>query len=515
MVPGLKIFGRRKKTEERGEIRFRVEPLVASFQGNVLEKYSVDQAVVLIVDQEGRGYYIISEPPLITEEMRIYSLLMEALYFSLRPVVKIEDPMSYAEGFIWDAAEELGITEAVQKSFQKYRYYIIRDAFSYGPIHVPMMDPHVEEISCTGFGKPVTVVHRRYAEYDWLDTNITFQSEDHLKNFVQRMAQRVGKSLTTAVPFTDSMSREGHRVAMTYADEVTLPGSTFSIRKFPEDPLSMAHLLKFNTLTPLMAAYLWLIEEYRGFIMVLGPMASGKTTLMNALLTMINSTLKICTIEDTPECRLPHPNWQRFKSRHTYSISESKFDVDLMDLVRLSLRYRPDYIVVGEVRGEEIRALMQAASLGHGCTCTLHAEDPHAALMRMRSPPMSVAEGNLMLISCFVLLNRVRTADGRVVRRVLEVVEVEPKEGTVGLRRIFSWDARTDSFTPSKAVDITKQSIRLGPVMRLTGWTQEELIRELEERAAFLKGVVDEGKLNYSEFSEEIRKFYTMRRKRS
>ena len=510
----FKLFARKGREKAKtAEVRFKAEPLIATVQGEVIEKYPVDQAMVFIVDQGGRGFYLVSEPELTVEEQRVYNLLMEYLYFSLKPVAKVEDPMRYVEGFIWDAAEDLGIVGEVQRSFQKYRYFIIRDAFGYGPIQVPMMDPHIEEISCTGYGRPIMVVHRRHAEYDWLETNIVFQTEDHLKNFVQRMAQRIGKSLTTAIPFADAMSREGHRIAMTFGDEVTLPGSTFAIRKFPEEPLSMAHLLKFNTLTPLMAAYLWLIEEYKGFIIVLGPMASGKTTMLNGILTLINPDLKICTIEDTSELRIPHKSWQRFKSRHTYSISESKFDVDLMDLVRLSLRYRPDYIVVGEVRGEEIRALFQAASLGHGCSTTFHAEDPGAALARMRSPPMSVAEGNLMLISCFVLLNRVRMADGRVVRRVLEITEVEPRDGAIGLRRIFTWDPRADTFKPDRASEVVRQSVRLKTVERLTGWSPEEVAGEMERRAKFLQEVVDDNKLTYAEFSEEVRKFYISQRR--
>ena len=473
----------------------------------------VDQATIFLVDKEGRGFYIIGEPSLAPDELRIYSLLMENLYFTLKPVAKLEDPMKYIESFIWDAAEELGIVEAVRNSFPKYRYYITRDAFSYGPIHVPMSDPDVEEISCTGYGKPITVIHRRFTEYDWLDTNITFQSEDELRNFVQRLAQRTGKSVTVATPFTDAMSREGHRLAVTFADEVTLPGSTFCVRKFPESPLSMAHLLKLGTLTPLLAAYFWLLVEYRGFMMVLGPMGSGKTTLANALLTMISPTLKLATIEDTPELKLPHPSWQRFKARHTYSITEARYDIDLQDLVKLSLRYRPDYIVVGEVRGEEIRALIQGAALGHGCVCTLHAESPEAALVRMRSPPMDVQEGGLMLVWCFSLLNRVKTADGKVVRRVLETTEVEPKDGKLVFRRVFTWDARMDSFSPTSADEVAKRSYRLETVRRLTGWNKDELAEEINRRAQYLEKVVEEGRLSYPEFSEAIRRFYVTGRK--
>jgi flagellar protein FlaI len=514
-IPNLKMPNIPKTMQKNVEtnLRFRAEPLVAAFQGEILDKYQVDQATVFVIDQQGKGLYTVSEPELNPEEQRIYSLLMENLFFTLKPLVKIEDSLKYVEGFMWDAAEELGVVEAVQKSFQKYRYFITRDAFGYGPIHIPMKDPNIEEISCTGYGKPVAAIHRQFSEYDWLETNITFQNEDILKNFVQKLAQRTGQSVTVAIPYSDAMTKEGHRLAVTFTNEVTLPGSTFCIRKFPESPLSMAHLLKYKTLTPLMAAYFWLLIEYRNYIMVLGPMGSGKTSLLNSLLTMIDPTLKIATIEDTPECRIPHSGWQRFKARHTYSITESRYDVDLFELVKLSLRYRPDYIVVGEIRGEEIKALTQAASLGHGSLCTFHAESPEAALVRMRSPPMDVSEGGLMLIGCFPLLTRVRTADGKVVRRILETVEVEPKEHDLRLKRIFTWNARTDTFTPQTAEEIVKQSTKLKTVTKLTGWSEEELAQELNRRAQYLEQVVEEAKLDYTEFSEAIRKFYVSNRR--
>ena len=511
-LPKLPKISKTDKTFIK-DLRFKAEPLAAAFQGEILDKYMVDQATVFVVDQDGKGLYLVNEPEMNSEEQRVYSLLMENLFFTLKPIAKMDDPLKYVEGFMWDAAQELGVVEAVQKSFQKIRYFVTRDAFGYGQIHVPMNDPQVEEVSCTSYGKPIAVIHRQFSEYDWLQTNITYQSEDVLKSFVQKLAQRTGQSVTVATPFTDAMSKEGHRLAVTFAGEVTLPGSTFCIRKFPESPLSMAHLLKYQTLTPLMAAYFWLLTEYKGYVMVLGPMGSGKTSLLNSLLTMIDPTLKIASIEDTAEVRIPHSGWQRFKARHTYSITESKYDIGLFDLVKLSLRYRPDYIVVGEVRGEEIKALTQAASLGHGALATFHAESPEAALVRMRSPPMEVSEGGLMLIWCFTLLNRVRTFQGKVVRRVLEAVEVEPKEGALGLKRVFTWDARTDTFSPQTAAEVAKKSIRLKMIMRLTGWTEDELTNELDHRAKYLAEVVDEGKLEFAEFSEAIRKFYVSSRR--
>jgi len=508
----FRLFGGKKPASVE-ELKFKAEPLVATFQGEVLDKYPVESAYVFVADQEGKGLYLVAEPELTPEEQRLYSLLMESLYYSLKPTAKIEDPMKYVEGFIWEAAEDLGVVEPVQKCFPKLKYYISRDAFGYGPLHVPMLDPDVEEISVTSYAVPAAVIHRRFTQYDWLETNIVFGSEDKLRNYVQRLAQRAGKSVTVAMPFTDAMSREGHRIAVTFADEVTLPGSTLAIRKFPEEPLSMGHLLKFKTLTPLMAAYLWLITEYRGFVMAIGPMGTGKTTVLNCLLTMIDPTLKICTVEDTCELKIPHKSWQRFKARHTYSITEAKFDVDLMDLVKLSLRYRPDYIVVGEVRGEEIKALVQAAALGHGCLCSVHAESPEAAIIRMKSPPMDVPEGNLMLISCFVQMGRVRMPDGSMVRRVLEITEVEPKDGRIELKRLFTWNARNDAFTPDEAEAVVKRSYRLGAVKRFTGMTDSELAEEVSRRASYLEKTVEENKLLYPDFAEAIGRFYAARRK--
>ncbi|MGC9069290.1 MAG: type II/IV secretion system ATPase subunit [Thermoprotei archaeon] len=501
----------RDKRKVVPRVTFRLVPLVAVVQGVVVDRYSVGQASVLIVDENGKGRYIISEPEMSEEEQSIYSLLMEYLYYSLKPVATVEDPGKYVEKYIWDAASDLGIVDAVSRSFQKYKYYISRDAFGYGLINVPMNDHYIEEISCEGYDKPVAVIHRKYTEYDWLDTNIRFGSEDALRSFVQRLAQRCGKSVTVAIPFTDAMTREGHRIAVTFSGEVSLPGSSFDIRRFPEEPYTIGHIVKFGSMSPLMAAYYWLLVENKGFVMIIGPMGSGKTSMINSLATMIPPTMKVCTIEDTPELKLPHVHWERLKARHTYSITETKFDVDLMDLTKLSMRFRPDYIIVGEVRGEEIRALVQASATGHGCITSFHAENPEAAIVRMQSPPMDVALGGIMLIWNFLLMNRVRREDGKIVRRALISKELIPGINEIKLSTIFEWDARTDTFTPDDPYDVVKKSYRLTEISRLVGWSQDDVVRELEERSSFIKKIVEDNRITFSEISEAIGEFYRRR----
>ncbi|MEM3442078.1 MAG: hypothetical protein QXV09_07330 [Candidatus Bathyarchaeia archaeon] len=148
----------------------------------------LDQAAVFVVDECGRGLYVVSESSLTLEEQRVYSLLMENLYFSLKPLAKMDDPLKYVEQFIWKSAEDLGLMSQVQASFRKLKYFIARDAFSYGPLHIPMLDPNVEEISVTSYAVPANVIHRSFTEYDWLETNICFGSEDMLRNYVQKLA---------------------------------------------------------------------------------------------------------------------------------------------------------------------------------------------------------------------------------------------------------------------------------------------------------------------------------------
>jgi type IV secretory pathway ATPase VirB11/archaellum biosynthesis ATPase len=231
------------------------------------------------------------------------------------------------------------------------------------------MDPNVAEITAVGYTEPVYVVHRNFADLNWLRTNIFFNSELELQNFNLRLAQKLGKSLTAAVPMVDVTTPEGHRVSLTFGDEITHPGSTFSLRKFPEEPYSLAYLIARRMLTPLMAAYLWQVFEVRGFVQVLGTIGGGKTTLLQALLASVNPNAKIITVEDVMEINLPHENWQRFHTRPVHFATSERFEVDLFDLIKLVMRHRPDYVAVGEVRGEEIKTLTHASSLGHSCAC--------------------------------------------------------------------------------------------------------------------------------------------------
>ncbi|MDG7040755.1 MAG: type II/IV secretion system ATPase subunit [Nitrososphaerota archaeon] len=503
-IPTAKLPFATKKPRSR-PFTFRTRPLTAVVLGTIIDEYDVGMAHVVVSDSGEKHTYSVQEPPLSETEQDLYSLLMESLYYSLKPI-ETEDPTAYVDQFIWQAAEDLGAVEEVKISYNSLKYYIMRDSVGYGVVDVLVRDDDIEEISCEGFGVPLAVVHRRYPQFDWLDTNIVFDDEETLKKYVQRLVQKTGKAITTSVPFVDAVTRENHRLAATLSNEISLPGSTFDIRKFPKEPLSIGHLLAARTISALLAAYYWMIMEEKGFVLVIGPTASGKTTTMNALITLINPGLKIATVEETPELLIPQEHWERLHSRTSYSATaDNRYDVDLFDLAKLTLRLRPDYIVVGEARGEEISTLFQAASTGHGALSSFHADSPEAALVRMAAPPLNVGTASLMLMWSLLMMNRIRMNDGSVVRRALVSKEVEMKGELIDM---FRWSPKEDTILPADPLEIAQKSYRLQAVAALKGWSVDALAAELAGRAKYLSNIVRSGAYKYADVSAAIHRFY-------
>ncbi|MGC9145080.1 MAG: type II/IV secretion system ATPase subunit [Nitrososphaeria archaeon] len=500
-LSGLKL--KRGRNAEERPFRFSATAPPVLITGKIIDEYSVGDAQVIITDAGEKHFYIIREPELSVQEKQLYSELMEAIYYSFKPGES--DQISALENFIWKASEDLEIMEQVKLSYSKLRYYLLRDALGYGVADVLMKDDDVEEISCEGYGKPVAVVHRRYPGFDWLDTNLRFDTEEELARFVQKIVMKSGKTVSTAVPYVDATMPDGSRLAATFGSEISMPGSTFDIRKFPRDPFTAPKLIALGTLSPLLAAYYWLVLEAKGFAFIIGATGSGKTTTLNVFLQLINPNLKIATVEETPEISIPHEHWERLKTRYTFGGSAS--DIDIFDLTKLTLRIRPDYIIVGEARGAEIRFLFQASASGHGALSTFHGESVEGAIARMTSEPLNVGKAQLLLVWSFLQVNRVRLESGNVVRRATVSKEVDPMNGN--LTEIFRWDPRADMIFPEEAERVAENSVRLRVLESLWGWDRQRLVEELEERAEFLKNIVNEKKFSLGELTPEVRKFYT------
>ena len=505
----------KRKLKERVGKKYRIVRGVVHnpLDGELIEKYNVGQAEVYIVERDGEGYYLINEPHLTEDDEALYNIIMDKLSYVLKPARDV-DPKEYLNENIMNIAEELGIREQVKRSMDKLSYYLTRDIFGYERIDVMMRDPEIEEISSVSYLKPVSIVHRYHNEYYWMKTNIGFEDSEDIDRFVRRLTQLCEKSVSSSVPIVDAISPEGHRISVAYQDEVTLPGSTFCIRKFTSEPLTITKVLDFGTLTPLMTAYLWLMLDVRGYIMIIGAMATGKTTMLSCLTNLIHPNWKVCTIEDTPEVVTFHDQWLRFKSRKPLFKTDIK-PIELVDLVIASLRHRVDFIIVGETRGVEIQGLVQAAALGHGCLTTFHGGSAWHALRRMSAPPLNVRLGDQQSIWAILLMKRLNLGN-RVVRRVTSITEVHPSE-TDGdmpkLIEVFKWNIKNDSFEPSTPEEVVKRSVRLERIMETKGWDENRLIEELRLREQILKSLVERKIFRYTDVVEHIKRFYVERGK--
>ncbi|HKW04797.1 MAG TPA: type II/IV secretion system ATPase subunit, partial [Nitrososphaerales archaeon] len=263
----------------------------------------------------------------------------------------------------------------------KILYYLKRDFLGYSVIDVMMKDPKIEDISCDGVAIPIYVWHR---DYESIPSNVQFASKQELGSFIIRLAYKSGGQITVAKPILEGNLPEGYRTHLTL-DEVSKRGSTFTIRKFRDEPPTIVDLMLWGTISPRIGAYLWICIENLKSLLVVGSTASGKTTTLGALAMFIRPEMKIVTIEELREIKLPHENWIPMVTR--VSAQAGVEEVGLFDLLKSALRQRPDYIIVGEIRGEEAYTLLQAISTGHGGISTIHADSVSTAMKRMLTKP--------------------------------------------------------------------------------------------------------------------------------
>ncbi len=490
-----------------------ISVLEDSLKEKVLLEYNVGEAQVIIVENEGKGYYIVKEPQIFGEAKEIYDMLLNYLYRSLKPIFIEKDPLGYIEGILEEIAEELGIKRKYNEYYDVLHYYIVRDVAGYGKIDVPMKDPRVEEIAVEGPGIPVAIVHRDVSDFYWLDSNIYFTSEEEIRSFVQKLALKTGKHISTAYPILEARLPEGHRVALTLSKEVSGRGSSFVIRKFPNSPLTITHLLMLKTLSPLEAAYLWLIVEAQGLVFIIGAMATGKTSLLQSLTTLIPPDARVITVEDTPELRLPHTHWDPLYTRRSYVPGDTWMNIDLNDLVKFAWRRRAEYIIIGEVRGEEVQVLVQAAASGHGGLTTFHADNVDSMILRLTSPPLNVKQSFLSLIWSIAVMRKLRSnITGKIVRRLTEIYEILIEGNEICKLKIFSWNPRNDKHEPDSVEEVVSKSYRLKTIAERYGLSKKDLIKELYERKRFLEELVKDEIFDYEAVSERLFKFYFQKR---
>jgi flagellar protein FlaI len=462
-------------------------------------------AAIIKQPQTLKMFYEAIEPTLSEDEDRalrdLKGFLIEEVDVNLKEIETHEK----AEAYLTQKAKEI-IKKYKMKipseAIDKLTYYVIRDFIGYGRIDPLMRDHFIEDISADGVNIPLYVWHRIYES---IPTNIIFRNKEELDSFIIRMAYLSGKNISIASPMLDATLPDGSRVQLTYGNEVTRRGSTFTIRRFRVDPLTISDLISLNTVSSEMAAYLWYAIENRASVLVAGGVASGKTTMLNCLSMFIKPEMKIVSVEDTQELNLPHENWIPSVVRTGYGYEDKKSGtITLFDLLKAAVRQRPDYIIVGEVRGEETYTLFQAMATGHLGMCTIHAESVESVINRLESEPMNIPRTLIAMSDVIMAMGRTEI-DGKPTRRTNTIAEVEginQKTKAVKTDEVFHWQQKEDTFV------FCGRSNFLEEHMKKTGISQSEISSELRRRKIVLEWIVQKGIRRHMDVANVIREYY-------
>ena len=446
--------------------------------------------------------YELIEPTLLQDEeealAEIKSILMEEVDASLKDFETREKAEEYLQNKVKGIIENYHVN-VTKEAVNKLLYYIRRDFIGYGKI-TPLMEDHlIEDISADGVNVPIYIWHR---EYESLPTNIVFKTSKELNSFIIRLAYLAGRQISLAKPMLDATLPDGSRIQLTYGSEITRRGSTFTIRRFRVDPLTVSDLIAFNTLSSEMAAYFWYIIENRASVLVAGGVAAGKTTTLNCLSMFIKPELKIVSVEDTAEINLPHENWIPSVVRMGAE-EKGAGTITLFDLLKTAVRQRPDFIIVGEVRGKEAYTLFQAMATGHLGLGTIHAESAGAVLQRLESEPMNIPRQMLTMIDNILVQSRVEVKGkpARRIRTVTEVIGLNPKTKDVKVQEVFTWNARDDSFSFSEKSSLLKK------IMERKGLDERDVHKELRQRKTVLEWMTKNNIRRYIEVADVIREY--------
>ena len=381
------------------------------------------------------------------------------------------------------------------QSKKKIMFYLEKEFLGLGKLEVLMKDPNIEDISCDGSGVFIFLYHRRFGS---LKSNVKFNDEDELTAFVVKLAQKCNKHISIAEPMLDATMPDGSRIQMTLSTEVTTKGSTFTIRKFSEDPFSPPDLIEFNTMSSEMVAYMWLAVENGVNALIAGGTAAGKTSTMNAISLFIPRESKIVSIEETREINLPHPNWIPGVVRSGFGeVVGNKVigEIDLYDLMKAALRQRPEYILVGEIRGKEAYVLFQAMATGHTTYSTVHADSAQSLIHRLEGKPIEIPRIMLQALDivCIQVISRVKDKRARRCKQIIEIIDIDPTTKEILTNEVFRWDPIEDKFIYSG------KSYILERIRAEKDISREEMISEIKNRAALLEWM---NKNNIREFKK-------------
>ena len=471
----------------------------------LIDQYWISEGTALVYivhnDRTNQDEYMLFEPILSEFEYE----LLERLYEDLRDVLILsdvdldKDPKKVLFEKIFMLISEYGITLDDDQLY-KLEYYLVRNYLGWSRIDPLMKDENIEDISCDGTEIPIFLYHRQYRN---VRTNIMFDA-DSLYVLAITLAQRSGKHISISRPLLDATLPDGSRLQLTLGKEVTTRGTSFTIRKFRETPFSPIELIDRKTFSLEEMVYFWISIENNSNLIFIGGTASGKTSSLNAASFFITPMAKVVSIEDTREITLYHENWIASVTRE--AVTEAGKSIDMFDLLKAAMRQRPEYILVGEVRGVEAQTLFQAMSTGHTTFSTMHAGDIDAAIHRLENPPLSVPRNMLTALDIVALQGLIYRGHERVRRcdEIVEIAGIDPTTGNLRVNNVFEYDPVTDvhSYTGRSMVYIR--------IMESRGWSQTDLENEISTRLKILKSMQDQRIIDYISVSQIFQAYMTV-----
>ncbi len=452
--------------------------------------------------KENELVYNIEEPILSDNQKSSLKQIEEAMIEVINIDVIVEKNPEAMIAYINKTAKmiitELGLKITVE-DYKKIFYYLYRNFVGLNEIEPLIRDYFIEDIECNGAGTPIYIIHRAYKN---IKTNISFPSIDHLASFVEKLAQRCGKYISYASPIIDGTLPDGSRVNATYSQEITSRGPTFTIRKFTKIPWTPTQMISFRTMSPEMLAYLWILIQYRSNIIIAGGTASGKTTLLNAISFFIPPEARVVSIEDTRELSLSRENWLPSVSRTSVGVGNIG-EVSLFNLLRASFRQAPDYVIVGEVRGEEASVLFQGMASGHSSLSTIHADSVDTLIKRLETPPINLSPTLINTIDAVTIMTHaiVDKQETRKLREIVEIINVTP-DGIAITNTPFTWNARDDLFYFKKSSHVFEK------ISQRFGFSIPELEREFKVRTMLLNELAKRKIYGFKEVQDVINHYF-------
>jgi flagellar protein FlaI len=431
----------------------------------------------------------------------VKSRLVEDIEIEAREILDSRLFADLQEKFRKDAENALGIELPSMKQDVKgmLSTMIVNEMIGLGELEIFLADDNLEEIVVNSAKDPVWVYNKKYG---WLKSNIALENEEAVLNLSARIARQVSREITSAEPLLDAHLISGDRVNATLFP-ISTAGNTITIRRFSRVPWTIVHLMdpKIKTVQMDVAAFLWLAVEYELSTLVAGGTASGKTTLLNALMPFVPPNHRVISIEDTRELNLPSfLHWVPLNTRPPNPRGEGS--VTMLDLMENSLRMRPDRIVVGEVRKKrEAEVIFEAMHTGHSVYGTFHAERAYQVVKRLTNPPMDIPKTVLESLHLIVVQYRNRRTGNRRTFEVAEIMVTEASEPEINI--LYKWDAKTDSVKP-----INKSQRIIEEIEMHTGYSLAEIKKDLKEKESILTWLLEKQVKDVESVGRVVSEYY-------